>query len=115
MITGCCSCMFGAAGLLTVWLDLLAPDATSPNFVCLQVPPDMEQLTYKDVRRWTQANCQLQRAHGLSCSLHTSCHHEWRHRLSAKAWTCAQLAARSDQNPLPLAFCGMLRMQVILR
>lgn len=93
LMADCCSCMFGAAGLLTVWLDLLAPDATSPNFVCLQVPPDMEQLTYKDVRRWAQAHCQLQRAHGLSCSLHVSCHHEWRHGLSAKGLDMCAVAS----------------------
>jgi hypothetical protein len=42
-------------GLLTVWLNLLTPDATSTNFVCMHLPPDMEQMTYQDIRRWADA------------------------------------------------------------
>lgn len=34
-----------------MWLDILAPDATSANFFCLQLPQDMEQLPYRDIRR----------------------------------------------------------------
>jgi hypothetical protein len=42
-------------GLLTVWLDILAPDATNTNFVCMHLPSDMEQMTYQDIRRWVCA------------------------------------------------------------
>jgi hypothetical protein len=47
-----CCAMLCCAGVLTVWLDILAPDASSTNFVCLDLPPDMDQLTYRDIRRW---------------------------------------------------------------
>jgi hypothetical protein len=46
----CCCCLHNA-GLLTVWLDILAPDATSANFIGLRLPQDMEQLPYRDIRR----------------------------------------------------------------
>lgn len=70
-----------AAGLLTVWLDILAPQGT--NFVCLKIPHDMEQMTYRDIRR-----CGLHSYGLLPCCLCLQLQVHWYHLCHSSCVLC---------------------------
>lgn len=102
-------------GLLTCWLDLLAPDATSTNFVCVPLPPEMETQTYRNIRRWVAQHAHQGRS--SVCALNGAQAQQGTSKTCA-TWTTHLHLLGLAAHPLLLthcAYCGLcVCVQILL-
>jgi hypothetical protein len=49
--------LWPSAGVLSCWQDIIAPDAGSSQFCTVQLPQQLQQLTYRELRRYARHAC----------------------------------------------------------